>query len=136
MKETNFVSELSEVLEVSDNSKLEPMIKPLFKRIVKCISGSHLQVADRAMCFFENECFLSLLKQYKDITFPMLVPIINEIAEKHWHNVLQESLMALKSILAEIDGTAFDRALSIAEREKSKTGKGNNTQNRELKWEK
>jgi serine/threonine-protein phosphatase 2A regulatory subunit B' len=63
LKEINFVSELQEVLEVSDNSKLEPMIKPLFRRIVKCISGSHLQVADRAMCFFENECFLSLLKQ-------------------------------------------------------------------------
>jgi len=125
------------VLEVSDNSKLEPMIKPLFKRIVKCISGSHLQVADRAMCFFENECFLSLLKQFKEVTFPMLVPVINEMAEKHWHTVLQESLVALKSILSEIDPAAYEKALVTADREKSKNAIKNNPQNcRESKWEK
>jgi serine/threonine-protein phosphatase 2A regulatory subunit B' len=96
------------------------MVRPLFRRIVKCISGSHLQVADRAMCFFENECFLSLLKQYKDVTFPMLVPVINELADKHWHSVLQESLVALKSILSEIDPAAYDKALTVADREKQK----------------
>lgn len=135
LKETNFVSELQEVLEVSDNSKLEPMIKPLFKRIVKCISGSHLQVADRAMCFFENECFLSLLKQFKEVTFPMLVPVINEMAEKHWHNVLQESLVALKSILSEIDPAAYEKALSVADREKQLRSQ-KKTPNREAQWDK
>jgi len=44
---------------------LQPLIGKLFKRIVKCISGSHLQIADRAMCFFENDYFLNILKAYK-----------------------------------------------------------------------
>eukprot|EP00341_Mesodinium_pulex_P015203 CAMPEP_0116918982 /NCGR_PEP_ID=MMETSP0467-20121206/20092_1 /TAXON_ID=283647 /ORGANISM="Mesodinium pulex, Strain SPMC105" /LENGTH=129 /DNA_ID=CAMNT_0004596429 /DNA_START=892 /DNA_END=1281 /DNA_ORIENTATION=+ len=111
------------------------MIKPLFSRIVKCISGSHLQVADRAMCFFENECFLSLLKQFKDITFPMLVPVINELAEKHWHTVLQESLVALKSILSEIDPTAYEKALTMHEREKQKN-LSKSKEVKEAKWDK
>jgi len=55
IKETLFVSELQEVLEVCEGNKLDPLIKPLFMRIQKCISGPHLQVADRAMCFFEND---------------------------------------------------------------------------------
>lgn len=64
-KETMFLSQLSEVLEVCDIQKLEPIVKNLFNRLIQCIAGSHLQVADRAMCFFENDYFLSILKAYK-----------------------------------------------------------------------
>jgi serine/threonine-protein phosphatase 2A regulatory subunit B' len=43
------------------------------------------KVADRAMCFFENDYFLTILKTYRQITFPLLVPVIATIAENHWH---------------------------------------------------
>jgi len=111
LKETLFLTELQEVLEVCDLAKLEGMIKKLFRRLVKCISGPHLQVADRAMCFFENDYFLNILKSYKHITFPMLVPVIVDLAETHWHKILQDSLNALKTILKEIDPVSFDKAL-------------------------
>lgn len=111
-KETLFLTELLEVLEVCDMIKLEPLVPRLFKRLNKCIAGPHLQVADRAMCFFENDYFLSILKTYKGITFPMLVPVIVAIADTHWHKVLQESLNALKVILKEIDYNAFEKALN------------------------
>lgn len=94
------------------------MIPKLFKRIVKCIGGIHLQVADRAMCYFENDYFLNILKTYKEKTFPMLVPIIVDLAENHWHKILQESLIALKTILKEIDPLAFDEALKMSAAEK------------------
>jgi serine/threonine-protein phosphatase 2A regulatory subunit B' len=70
-------------------------------------------VADRAMCFFENDYFLNILKTYKEKTFPMLVPVIVDLAENHWHKILQESLIALKTILKEIDPYAFDEALKL-----------------------
>ena len=41
-KEIMFMTELIEVLEVSEITKLEPLINKLFKRIIKCISGPHL----------------------------------------------------------------------------------------------
>jgi len=41
-KETHFLSELLEVLEVCDMTKLEPLIPKLFKRLIKCIAGPHL----------------------------------------------------------------------------------------------
>ena len=59
VKETLFLTELQEVLEVCEVEKVEPLIPRLFKRIVKSIGGDHLQVADRAMCFFENDYFLN-----------------------------------------------------------------------------
>ncbi len=85
LKETLFLTELQEILEAVEVEKLGPLIPKLFKRIVKCISGSHLQIADRAMCFFENDYFLSILKSYKEVTFPMLVPVIVKLADTHWH---------------------------------------------------
>lgn len=87
--------------------KVQPLITQLFRRIVRCIGGTHLQVADRAMCFFENDYFLTILKTYKEQTFPLLVPVIVDLAENHWHKILQESLVALKTILKEIDQFTF-----------------------------
>jgi len=116
-KEILFLAELQEVLEICENAKLEALIPKLFKRLVRCISGPQLQVADRAMCFFENDYFLGILRTYKQSTFPMVVPVIVELAETHWHKILQESLNALKVILKEIDPVAFDRALQTGSRE-------------------
>jgi serine/threonine-protein phosphatase 2A regulatory subunit B' len=113
IKETLFLAELQEVLEVCEVDKIEHLVPKLFKRIVRCIGGIHLQVADRAMCFFENDYFLNILKSYKEKTFPMLVPVIVDLAENHWHKILQESLIALKTILKEIDPFAFEEAQTM-----------------------
>lgn len=113
VKETLFLTELQEVLEVCEVEKVEHLIPRLFKRIVKSIGGDHLQVADRAMCFFENDYFLNILKTYKEKTFPMLVPVIVQLAENHWHQILRESLIALKTILKEIDPYQFDEAMKM-----------------------
>jgi serine/threonine-protein phosphatase 2A regulatory subunit B' len=108
-KETLFLAELLEVMDVCDITKLDPHIDILFTRLIKCIASPHLQVSDRAMCFFENDFFLSIIKQYKSKIFPIMVPVINELADKHWHKLLQDSLSALKNILKDIDNQLFDR---------------------------
>jgi serine/threonine-protein phosphatase 2A regulatory subunit B' len=118
VKETLFLQELPEVLEFCDVDKLKPLIPRLFKRIVRCIAGSHLQVADRAMCLFESESFIQIIKQYKTLTFNMLVPVIAKLADNHWHKMLQESLSALKEILHKIDPQAYDNAVENAELKK------------------
>ena len=45
MKETLFLTELQEVLEVCEVESVESLIPKLFKRIVKCIGGIHLQLS-------------------------------------------------------------------------------------------
>ena len=139
VKETLFLTELQEVLEVCEVEKVEPLIHRLFKRIVKCIGGIHLQVADRAMCFFENDYFLNILKTYKSQTFPMLVPVIVDLAENHWHKILQESLIALKTILKEIDPYAFEEALKMNPKERKQYTVKQDADERKTidsKWEK
>jgi len=139
IKETLFLTELQEVLEVCEVDKVDHLINKLFKRIVKCIGGIHLQVADRAMCFFENDYFLNILKTYKDKTFPMLVPIIVDLADNHWHKILQESLVALKTILKEIDPLAFDEALKMGTQQRKVYAvkqDEDDRKNLDKKWEK
>lgn len=109
-KETKFLQELLEVLDVCDSPKLEPYIDRLFRRLVKSIASPHLQVSDTAMCFFENDFLLSILKQYKAKTFPILVPVIVHLADTHWHKLLQDSLTALRNILRDIDAAQFEKA--------------------------
>lgn len=113
-KETLFLAELNDVIEVCELSKLEPLVPKMFKRLIKCISGPQLQVSDRAMQFFENDYFLGILRTFKQVTFPMIVPVIVELADTHWHKILLESFNALKVILKEIDPVAFERALQGA----------------------
>lgn len=61
------------------------------------------------MCFFENEFFLSILKQFKVIAFPILVPVIAYLANNHWHELILESLEALRSIIKDADPVLFEK---------------------------
>ena len=118
-KETLFLSELNEILEFCDLNSIEVLIPSIFKRIVKCMSGPHLQISDKAMLFFENEHFLNLIKTFRSITFPLLVPIIVDLSETHWHKILQESFNSLKSILKEIDSALFEKVATSKENKPS-----------------
>ena len=118
-KEILFLLELAEVFEFCDVEKIQSLVNKLFKRVIRCISGRNLQVVDRAMCLFENEFFISIIKQYKTISFNILVPTINHLAFNHWNQMLKENLSALKEILQKIDPQAYNNALETANQKKS-----------------
>lgn len=89
LKETLFLAELLDILKLChSNTNLEPLMSKIFKRLAKCIASPHLQVSDRSRCFFENDSFLTIFKNYKHIAFPILVPVINYLATSHWHKLL------------------------------------------------
>ena len=70
------------------------------------------------MCLFESESFISIIKQYKSITFNMLVPVVSYLADNHWHQMLKESLSALKEILQKIDPQAYNNSLQNLDKKK------------------
>jgi len=49
-----FLNEILEVLEVCEITKLEPLVNKLFKRLIKCIAGPHLQVNNEIIFVFKN----------------------------------------------------------------------------------
>ena len=106
------------MLDVCDIVKLEPRIEKLFKRVVKCLASSHVHVTDRTMCFFENDFFLNLLGQYKQTIFPMIVPVVINLADNHWHEMMQDSFRAIINIMKNIDENMFDAAARNAKNSK------------------
>lgn len=48
---------------------------------------------------------------YKAKIFPIIVPVINKLADIHWHKLLQDSLGALKNILKDIDNALYDKTV-------------------------
>jgi serine/threonine-protein phosphatase 2A regulatory subunit B' len=92
-KETLYLSELLEVLDVCDLARLKEweIIEPLFRRLTECIASQHLGVSDRAMTYFENDFFLQIVKKYQNIIFPIMVHVIDKLSIIHWHKLLKES---------------------------------------------
>ena len=117
-KELAFLAELIEVFDYSDVDKLERLIGKLFRRIARCISGNHLQVADRAMCLFENDHMIQIIQHYKKITYGILVPAILYILENHWNVMIKEGLRGLREILERIDKDAYNAALENLSKQK------------------
>ena len=102
-KEMLFLNELLESLEVCEVSSLSPLIPKLFRLLCRYLSGPHLHLTDHVMCFFENSFFLAIFRAYKEITFPMLIPVVTELAETHWHSIIKGNFNALKELIESFD---------------------------------
>ena len=137
-KESLFLQELSEVLEFCEIKLLKPFIPKLFKRLVKCLSGSYTVLGD-AICLFESESFIEIIKTYKKIAFPILIPALLSLTENHWHNNLRDSFSTLKEIIYKIDPSSYKSVIDTIELKRiDKNSKVNkhleDRQIVELKW--
>ncbi len=61
------------------------------------------------MCFFENEFFLNIFKHFKNQAFPIVVPVVTYLSSNHWHELILESLEALKNIIKDIDEPLYEK---------------------------
>lgn len=64
------------------------------------------------MCFFENEFFLNIFKHFKNQAFQIVVPVVTYLSNNHWHELILESLEALKNIIKDIDESLYDKYAS------------------------
>ncbi|TNV73132.1 hypothetical protein FGO68_gene16958 [Halteria grandinella] len=110
--EVLFIMHLGEAIEICDFDKQGPLAIRVFKRIVKCLSGEHLQIVDQAMCLFEKDIVLQVLHNYKNLIYPFLVPVVDNLAQTHWHPQLKESFKSLSLIIEEVDTAAFEQAMN------------------------
>ena len=62
---------------------------------------------------------LYILKQYKTISFNILVPTIYYLTSNHWHQKLKEKLCAVNEILQKIDPQEYNNALDTENQIKS-----------------
>ena len=110
-KECLFLTSVYEAISACKPETIEHLIPRLFKRIVKCVSSDDVQVADRALCLWESNEFLELMKMYKETTYPIIVPVIAGLGKKHWLPSLEQTFSALREIMQQTDPVAYEAAL-------------------------
>lgn len=109
-----FLDKLYEIVMICDIIIIEPLIPKLFKHLLKCIMGFHLHIAVKALSFFENDNFILLIKAYRSIIYPIIVPSITYKIDTYMYKILNESFDALKIILNEIDNILYDKTIGDA----------------------
>ncbi len=60
------------------------------------------------MCFFEDDFFLNIFKHFKAYSFPIIVPVVVYLCNNHWHELIVESLEALKTIIKDTDLVLYE----------------------------
>jgi len=68
-KEVMFLNELEEILDVIEHSEFSKIMTPLFNQLARCVSSPHFQVAERALYYWNNEYFISLVQDHTKVTF-------------------------------------------------------------------
>lgn len=94
--------------------RLEALVPRLFKRITKCLCSSHVRVADSALCLFESQGLLDIMKAHKEVTYPILVPAVATLGKGHWLESFQATFTALRNILNDIAPQAYADALKLS----------------------
>ena len=78
-----FLNELEEILDVIEHNEFAKLIQPLFTQLARCVSSPHFQVAERALYYWNNEYFISLVQEnakvrninFHDIIFRVFTPL-------------------------------------------------------------
>ena len=102
-----FLDEIIEILEFCDIIKISPLVKKLCYTIVGCFSQLNLDLTEKALSFFNSEVFISIIKQYKNTSFNIIVPYICYFAEHPWDNNYQLSFAIIKNLLKSIDSIKY-----------------------------
>lgn len=106
-----FLGELEEILDVIEPTQFVKIQEPLFKQISRCVSSPHfqvgdapplracclplmggvtvwalcLQVAERALYYWNNEYIMSLIEENSSVILPIMFSSLYRISKEHWN---------------------------------------------------
>ncbi|XP_057478129.1 serine/threonine protein phosphatase 2A 57 kDa regulatory subunit B' kappa isoform-like isoform X1 [Actinidia eriantha] len=102
-KEVMFLGELEEILEGINMGEFQKVMIPLFWRIGRCINSSHLQVAERALFFWNNDQIVKLIAHNRHVILPILFPALERNAQTHWNHSVLNSTLNVRKMFTEMD---------------------------------
>ena len=113
IKETIFLCELTDILEVCDTGMIDHLVPKLFTRVMRCVRSEDIQVADRALHLFEVPKFFQLMRKHRLVTYPIIVPLIRDLGEQHWLDSYKKTFLELRRIVKEGNPRAYYDALGM-----------------------
>jgi len=106
-KELLYLSELEEVLEMTEQPQFEKLIVPVFKRIAACICSPHFQVAERALFLWNNDVIAQFMSDHRPIILPILYPALHTNLERHWNSTVTQLTTHILQQFMDMDEKLF-----------------------------
>ncbi|GIX65864.1 protein phosphatase 2a regulatory b subunit (b56 family) protein [Babesia caballi] len=83
-----FLSELEEVLSLTEVTELREVVRAVSIRMAQCISSAHFQVAERALYIWNNDRVARLLNMHRQVVYPYVARAIKSNLEGHWNEAV------------------------------------------------
>mmetsp|Transcript_63812 Transcript_63812/g.73162 ORF Transcript_63812/g.73162 Transcript_63812/m.73162 type:complete len:578 (+) Transcript_63812:292-2025(+) len=107
-KEVLFLSEIEDILELTQGTEFQHVEEALFKRICRCISSPHFQVSERALFLWNNDYMVNLVNQNKAKIFGIIVGPLIKNSKVHWNTTVQGLTYNVLKMLMDLDGELFE----------------------------
>eukprot|EP00397_Hematodinium_sp_SG-2012_P008934 GEMP01009005.1.p1 GENE.GEMP01009005.1~~GEMP01009005.1.p1 ORF type:complete len:480 (+),score=80.27 GEMP01009005.1:180-1619(+) len=112
-KQTLFLLELEEILEVIQADAFEQVKMRVFRKLAQCICCSHFQLAERALYFWQNETIANLINLHRADLYPLLVgPLLSNIlptAHCSWNHGISVLSCNVIKVMMSNDAALFER---------------------------
>ncbi|KAF4751284.1 Serine/threonine-protein phosphatase 2A 56 kDa regulatory subunit delta isoform, partial [Perkinsus olseni] len=107
-KEVQFLTEVEEILELTQPPELDEVKFELFKRLAKCLVSPHFQVAERALFYWNNDALVRIINDNRRMIFPIIVGPLYDNSLTHWNSTVHGLTCNVMKLLMEADPPLFD----------------------------
>ena len=115
-----FLNELEEILDVIEHAEFARIIPPLFSQLARCVSSPHFQVAERALYYWNNEYFVSLVQDHTKLILPIMFPPLYRNSKSHWNKTIHGLIYNALKLFMEMDQNLFGECTSNYKSERLK----------------
>lgn len=119
-KEVMFLNELEEILDVIEHCEFAKVMTPLFNQLARCVSSPHFQVAERALYYWNNEYFISLVQDHTKVILPIMFPPLYRNSKSHWNKTIHGLIYNALKLFMEMDQHLFDECTTAYKDERKK----------------
>lgn len=133
-KEVMFLGEVEEILDIVDPAQFVIIQEPLFRKLTKCISSPHFQVAERALYFWNNEYVVSLIEENSEALLPIMFDSLYRISKEHWNKTIVALVYNVLKTMMQMNSKLFDDLTNSYKADKQK--EMNKKKEREDLWRK
>ncbi|EPS71994.1 hypothetical protein M569_02763, partial [Genlisea aurea] len=121
-KEVLFLNELEEVLELMQPPEFQRCMAPLFRRIARCLTSLHFQVAERALFLWNNNHVENLIKQNRKAILPIIFPALERNTRSHWNQAVHSLTLNVRKLFEDADPELFAACRMKFEQDEAREG--------------
>lgn len=107
IKEVMFLSEIEEILDITEPLAFKKVMEELFRQIARCIKSNQFQVAERALYFWNNDYILSLINDNVGVILPIVFPALHIDPSAHWNKTIHGLIYNALKLSTEMDQKLF-----------------------------